>query len=332
MIRSATIRLTLWYLAILMLLSICFSLFLYQVWTREFDRGLRPAPFFDENTGPGSTSQFEELRRTRGAEGRANLQNDLILFNLTILILGGAASYALARRHLRPIEDALEAQSRFTADASHELRTPLTAMQTETEVALRNPELTVAGARNLLESNLEELAKLRALSEGLLRLARENGQGIPLKRVSLADVAAEAEKRVAAAARSRRIKLENTAGDVPVLGDHESLVELVAVLLENAIKYSDPKSSVKIGTGRHGKQGYLSIRDEGYGIKASDIPHIFSRFYRADLSRSKEKVDGYGLGLSIAKKIADLHRGSIEVKSTPGHGSTFTVKLPLDPS
>jgi signal transduction histidine kinase len=114
-----------------------------------------------------------------------------------------------------------------------------------------------------------------------------------------------------------------------VSGDFWSLVELFAILLDNAVKYSPEGSAVTV-SGGHEKDRRLtvSVSDQGVGIAAADLPHIFDRFYQADRSRSKDHSTGYGLGLSIAQKIVELHQGSIEVSSQLGHGTVFTVTLP----
>ncbi|HXH27069.1 MAG TPA: HAMP domain-containing sensor histidine kinase, partial [Candidatus Acidoferrum sp.] len=248
---------------------------------------------------------------------------------IVLLAVACAASYLLARHNLRPLEQAMEAQSRFTADASHELRTPLTTMRTEIEVALRNPALGKAEMRDLLHSNLEEVAKLKALSEGLLRLAQADGAAVQMARVSLAAVVKNASKQLAATAGAKHITIAENIKDVTVTGDQQSLSELLVILLDNAIKYSPEQTTVTITTLTQNKQALCTVADQGRGIKAADLPHIFDRFYRTDASRSKLSPGGYGLGLPIARKIIEAHRGSIEVKSAPGKGSTFTIKLPL---
>ena len=134
--RSAAFKLTLSYLALIMMVSIGFSIFVYQISVGELTSTLRrPLPMYYYQ------SNIDELRNQQARHGQINIQNNLILINIVTFIIGGVASYWLARRTLQPIEEAMEAQSRFTADASHELRTPLTAMQTEIEVALRDKAL-----------------------------------------------------------------------------------------------------------------------------------------------------------------------------------------------
>lgn len=329
LIRSAVLKMTLYYLLIIMALSIGFSLFLYHVSSIELNRELR-RPSFITQTEIGTLFNYDRFRDTRLEESHHHLLDNLIAFNIATLFIGGALSYALALRTLHPIEDALEAQSRFTADASHELRTPLTAMQTEIEVALRNPKLNAEAARQLLASNLEEVGKLKALSDSLLHLAQQNGQSDSYRTISLKEVAAQAAEYHGKQAQAKDITIENRVPAMTVQGDKETLVQAVAILLDNAVKYSGPKTTVVLSGKRLNHQVELSVKDHGSGIKASDLPHIFDRFYRADRSRNKETVDGYGLGLSIAKKIVELHHGSITVKSTLEQGSTFTIKLPLE--
>jgi signal transduction histidine kinase len=324
---TPTIRLALSYLAILMVVSLTLTVSLYRVSVGAGDRGLRRERLYFEGANPYAIDpnyQQIEIGQVQGLH--TGLRNNLIGVNLLVLVVGGGLSYYLARRTLAPIEAALASQSRFAADASHELRTPLTAMKSEIEVALRDTKLGPKEARALLSSSLEEVAKLEALAGGLLRLARHEDEPLPLESVELSLVVDAALNRLATAAQQRQVKV--VPGDISarVEGDLESLTELVTFLLDNAIKYSNPKSEVVIRSSSHGHTVDLSIRDTGAGINAADLPHIFERFYRADASRSKA-TPGYGLGLSIAARIAELHGGSIDATSKLGTGSTFTVHL-----
>ncbi len=338
MIQSAVFKLTLWYLGIILVLSALFSVALYRESSAQLtenathqrnaiNRLLLPTAF-----EPRRAEFLQQLADQLDTDERRLILRLLVL-NLSTLLLGGGAAYALARRTLQPIQASLEARGRFTADASHELRTPLTAMRTEIEVALRSGKLTASEAKDLLASNLEEIAKLEALSAGLLRLAQfENGlDPAAITKVPVRELFESATNRYQALISSRKINLEITAGTETIAGDQASLVELVAVLLDNAIKYSPKSSPIKLASEVTGHSVKLSVADAGAGIKASDIPHIFDRFYRADRSRTKgEHVNGYGLGLSIAKRIVQVHRGTIAVESKPEHGTTFTIKLPIE--
>jgi signal transduction histidine kinase len=332
MFTSATFRLTASYLGILMAISIIFSIVLYNVSAHELHNDLRrQLPYFQQfQPDDGFGQGFQGFENQQETDALHRLQIQLILVNLIILVAAGGASYWLARRSLKPIEEALDAQSRFTADASHELRTPLTAMKSEIEVALRDPKLTPKDTKELLASNLEEIGKLEALSNGLLRLAQhDNHDSETFVAVSLAKVSTDAIERVKGALKRNTVKIFNEVEPTMVWGDRQHLTEVVAILLDNAIKYSPAKSSVRLTSRFDGNFAYLEVHDKGQGISAEDLPHIFDRFYRADTSRSKDKTSGYGLGLSIAKKIVELHGGAIEATSELGKGSVFTLKLPL---
>ncbi|HSX48270.1 MAG TPA: HAMP domain-containing sensor histidine kinase [Candidatus Nanoarchaeia archaeon] len=332
MFKSATFRLTAWYLAIIMAISLFFSFTVYNGASRSLEEGLRrqvrvfQIPRLQLDTGiPG----LEQIYNDQLNEGRRRILLDLVRTNLLIIVLGGLGSYWLARRTLEPIEEALEAQSRFTADASHELRTPLTAMQTEIEVALRDGKLKMPEAKQLLHSNLEEIAKLRALSEGLLALSRhQNGEAVPFEEVSLGAVIEEARLRLEPIIQSTGGKLNIGGDDQVVVGERDSLVSLLVILIDNAIKYSKTSPDITISLERQVRSVLVKVADKGIGIKASDLPYIFNRFYRADSSRSKS-TDGYGLGLSIAKQIVDMHSGHIEATSVIAKGTTLIVKLPF---
>ncbi len=336
MIKSAAFKLTLWYLGIILVLCGLFSVALYRESAMQLDENAAHQRIAISRL---PLPDIFESRRTEFLQNMDNQLDDdhrrlvlrLVVLNLATLLLGGVAAYALARRTLRPIQRSMEAQGRFTADASHELRTPLTAMRTEIEVALREKQLSTAEARGLLASNLEEIAKLESLSAGLLRLARFDSGLNPaaISQIPVRELFDEAVHRFQSRITQRKVKLDIQSGDETVAGDRDSLIELIAILLDNAIKYSASGSKITLGSSAAGHSVGMSVSDEGSGIKPADIPHIFDRFYRADSSRSKGHIDGYGLGLSIAKRIADIHHGHIAVESVPDKGTTFRIKIPV---
>ncbi|OIP23100.1 hypothetical protein COX95_03620 [bacterium CG_4_10_14_0_2_um_filter_33_32] len=181
---------------------------------------------------------------------------------------------------------------------------------------------------NVLRSNLEEVNRLESLTSGLLELARDDNSIQCQEKVSVSEFINTGIKSVKKEAENKGIKIEKEIpADYSILGNKEKLIEVITILFENSIKYSDFDKDIKIIAKEKGNSIEISIQDRGYGIQENDLPHIFNRFYRTESSRSKNKVNGYGLGLSIAKKIIDMHHGNIEVHSIFGQGSIFTIKL-----
>jgi len=323
--KSATVQLTGWYLLIIMMICISFSAVIYQVTSNEFDRRL-PQTIIS-NQGFKVMDALEQARIERAEEGRNAILQNLTFVNVAALAIGGVVSYLLARRTLQPIEEASEAQGRFISDASHELRTPLAVMRSEIEVALRSKDLNKVSLQKLVESNLEEVNRLHGLSDRLLQLS--NGHDMELQTVNLEQVVIDAASPHFATAASRNIEIINNIEPLEIEANHESLKDVLSILIDNAIKYSPDKTKIAIDSYQRNRSAYIEIRDEGHGIKAIDLPHIFDRFYRADLSRSKTNVEGYGLGLSIAKQVIERMGGVIDATSTMGEGTTFTIRLNL---
>ena len=124
--------------------------------------------------------------------------------------------------------------------------------------------------------------------------------------------------------------IKSDVSPATLVTDRETLAEAVTILLSNAIKYSSPKTTITVSTKIVDHNLEIAVADQGYGIKATDLPYIFERFYRADSSRSKTHLDGYGLGLAIAKQLVTMLDGEILVTSKVGSGSTFRVRLPIN--
>ncbi|MCX6808747.1 MAG: HAMP domain-containing sensor histidine kinase [Candidatus Berkelbacteria bacterium] len=329
------IKLTLWYMLIVMAISLFFSCVTYQIAFSELDRGFRQQPVVFRTTGPMAinfpTDDLIKARDDRIDEISHDLQLYLFYLNLIILILAGIASYFLAKRTLQPIEEMAELQSRFTADASHELRTPLTAIKTEIEVALRDKKLTLSEARELLGSNLEEIDKLKNLSDSLLRLARyQDKKSFAIKPdfYNLREIADLAVKNVKKAAKIREIMIENDVENKNIYGDENLLTELFTILLDNAIKYSGDGKNITVSSREHSLHIFeVLVADQGIGISPEDLTNIFNRFYRADLSRSSRNIAGHGLGLAIAKQIVEMHNATISATSEIGKGTTFCIRF-----
>jgi signal transduction histidine kinase len=334
MFSNARIKLTAWYLLIIMLVSIMFSTVIYLGASHELSRiervqKARPQELAERLAPPVRTFRIDpEVLE----ESRSRVRLALIMINMIILGFSGTAGYFLAGRTLGPIEEMIDEQNKFITGASHELRTPLTALKTSTEVGLRDKNLTITDAKSLLRGNLEEVENLKILSDNLLRLSQfeqVNGD-IVMKSVPVAEILAEAMKKVNTLAREKGIAIELPKEKTKVRGDKGSLVELMVILFDNAIKYSPKGSKIKVFADSHDRKVSIKVKDMGMGIDEKDIKHIFDRFYRGDKARSKENISGYGLGLSIAKKTAGLHGGTVEVESKVGKGSTFTITLPCE--
>lgn len=327
----AAIKLSIFYVLIAMAISISFSIVIYNISSLEVGQGIgrtfRIINDCSPNMLPPGFENLEDARNQQLDEINGHLQQRLVYFNLIILLISSGLSYFLAKKTLHPLELAMDTQNRFTADASHELRTPLAAMRAEIEVALRDKKMSLAEAKKLLFSNIEEVAKLEHLSDALLKLAIYQEGKIELERLNISEVIVKAYEKIAALAKKREIVFENELQDAFVLGDRQSLVELFVILLDNAIKYSLQGNKIEIKIVKLNKKVTVKIKDYGSGIMPSDLPNIFERFYRSDTSRTKA-INGYGLGLSLAKQIIDLHEGKILVKSTLGKGSEFDVTLP----
>lgn len=340
MFKSARIKLTAWYSLIVMLVSASFSTVIYQALTSELDRVERMQRTRIENFQPqgipplvinNEARRFFYLDPDLISETKNRIQLTLLLINLVILGVSTAGGYFLSGKTLKPIKDMVEEQNRFVSDASHELRTPLTSLKTEIEVALREKSLKKNEARNLLLSNLEEVDNLEILSDNLIKLAQyqKGKNGLMITGLTLNEIVNEAVKKVAKLAKEKGIQIIDTTKDFSFYGEKTSLTEMLSIFLDNAIKYSPEKSKVSIGSEKVNGHILIRITDEGVGIAKKDLPHIFGRFYRADQSRNKNKIAGYGLGLSIAKEIAERHKGDIKVESKIGQGTKFTISLPL---
>jgi signal transduction histidine kinase len=317
-----------------MVVSLLFSLNVYRISTYEVDNRLsRQVDFLNTRPfiGPGfDINPFERERQSELSNSKRHVIGQLLYANMLVLLVGGLGSYLLARLTIKPIEEAHLAQARFAADASHELRTPIAAMRTETEVALLNPKLSLKEAQNLLKSNVEELDRLTILSEGLLQLARGVDDVTTDEVVAVRDIVSAAITQTARATKAKHITIDvQTIPNVSVTGNSIQLVQLLVILLDNAVKYSPEKQTVTLGAVQQHGHIALSVSDHGIGIGADDLEHVFERFYRADTARSKANASGYGLGLSIAEQIASAHHGFIQADSTLGAGSVFTITLPV---
>ncbi len=339
MFHSARIKLTAWYLLIIMLISVAFSAAIYRVLSNELEqfarmqrvRMERERRLYYGGILPSIPAQDRLVPDPELIEEvKGHLKIILLVINGLILISAGGIGYFLAGRTLKPIQEMVDEQKRFIADASHEFRTPLTALKTNIEVTLMDKKFTTHEAKKVLEESLTDINELQSLSDALLRLAQyqQSNTISQFKPISLTEILNESIKKISHIAKQKNITLDAAVEEQSIVGDDRSLTELLVILLDNAVKYSPKDSKVVISSKKSESHVILQISDEGAGIEEKDLPHIFDRFYRADKSRTKSDMPGYGLGLSIAKQIVRSHHGSIEVKSKIKKGTMFTVTLP----
>ncbi len=178
---------------------------------------------------------------------------------------------------------------------------------------------------------MEEVNNLQYLSDNLIKLTNpeKSNSNMVFEDMELTEILEEAQKKVANLAKQKNIKIINHLKKAIISGDRQSLTELFVIILDNAIKYSPKNTAVTINSAFLDNHIVIHIKDEGPGIDKKDLPHLFDRFYRADISRTSKEVHGYGLGLSIARQIVNKHHGQIKVASEVGKGSVFSIQLPV---
>lgn len=334
MFRSALIKLTLYYVGLAMLLSLLFSVVMYHFATYELREGLNRQ--YSELVIKQKDNETNGIYNAGEYNKRANqLLVDFVYFNLVVLGLSAGASYALARRTLKPIRIAHQAQSRFASLASHELRSPLAAMRADTEsILMINPQPSPPELVKTLKSNLADIKRIERLANQLLQLARlqsaqtVNFQDFDLIRLIRSNIT---QARRAGQRFNIKISMHSPPPQLVISADKFGLDLLISALLDNAVKYNNRGGKVDVTVKLLGSaQAMLEISDNGQGIDNKDRPYVFEPFYRSSAkSRTGGSgANGYGLGLSLVKEIVDAHHGTIKLDSQPGKGTTVSVYLP----
>jgi signal transduction histidine kinase len=250
---------------------------------------------------------------------------------LAMLLIGGA-SWWLSGLAIQPIYQSYQQIQQFTADAAHELRTPLAVTRIAVESAL-DIEVIEPETRNNLEIAQRQVRHLTRLAEELLWLSRLEAKQLPVQfqLCYLNDLVSDLEEELVplAIASSIDLRLEiSVKQPIYVMGDSDRLYRAIANLINNAIQYTPAHGVVTIRLESSERHAILTIQDNGIGISADDLPHIFDRFYRVQADRSRN-TGGTGLGLAIVRAIVQAHHGSIRVDSQLDLGSIFTVNLPI---
>ncbi|HTA67853.1 MAG TPA: heavy metal sensor histidine kinase [Bryobacteraceae bacterium] len=233
---------------------------------------------------------------------------------------------------LARLESAVKRLSQFTADASHELRTPIALIRTTAELTLRR-ERSPETYREALSEIVAESERTSRLVEDLLLLARADAglPALPLENLELTPLVRDICQQGQVLAEARQLQISTDLPEEPVFvqANDPALRRLLLLLVDNAVKYTPAGGRITVSVGQDRAGATLAVRDTGIGIPDSALPHVFERFYRADESRNRD-AGGAGLGLSIAKWIAERHHASLEAESVLGQGSTFRVRFPLN--
>lgn len=250
----------------------------------------------------------------------------IVPLGVAALVLAAAGGLFMSTKALRPMKEAFEKQRSFIADASHELKTPLTLIRTDAEVAIRAP--LDEKVRGILEHQLYETERMAILLSDLLLLARLDAGKLAVEHepFDLAEAASEAAERFMSQASAQDIRLEVEAAEqLWGLGDRERTGQILAALLENALKYTFAGNTIIIALHSENGEAVATVSDTGSGISPEHLPNIFDRFSHP---RRGGRRDGTGLGLSIARDLARAQGGELSVSSEKGQGTSFRLEIP----
>ncbi len=314
--RQARLKLALLYIVIIGIVVIISSVALYYSLANNIYNNF-------EGDGSDQAQALLVLKTTN------QLQETIFFIDFIVLCIAGGFGYFLAGKTLDPIQEAMDKQKQFTADASHELRTPLSVMRTNLEVALREKEWNKEKSREFIASTLEEVIMMTTLTEDLLFLTNleQVKKTFISERIYVSKLLTSVVESMHALALDQHIYLSSTHIESGyVMGDKKSLWQLFMNIIGNAIKFTPPHGSVFVALKHHDGRIIITTQDTGIGIHKEDINHVFERLYRSDKARTHNM--GMGLGLSIAQEIVSLHKGTITIDSEPEKGTLVTIVLP----
>jgi two-component system sensor histidine kinase CiaH len=249
---------------------------------------------------------------------------------LGMLIVIYFISRFFANRSIQPVKQAFEKQKQFIADASHELKTPLAVIQTNTDVLLANREDTIASQEKWLHYIKQETHRMAKLTGDLLYLTEmdEARSTMMHAEFDLSDTLETIILTMEAVIFEKQLRLDyDIEHGLKTVGSPEQMKQVIMILLDNAIKYANPRGEITIALKKQQHDVVLSVTNTGEGIAPEHLGRIFDRFYRTDTSRTRSQ-GGYGLGLAIARSIVDQHGGKLQARSTVGKSTTFLLQLP----
>ena len=258
----------------------------------------------------------------------ADLIAAFVAISFAALILVAAGGFILVRKSTAPIERSMEFMRRFMADAAHELRTPITILRTRAEVALQQPR-DAENYVSALRGVEAEARRLGSIVDSLLVLARADAgeRQIDRERIFLDDIAIDAAGAAEIVARQKKVLVTvDEFEEAPVLGDATLIRQLIMIVLDNAVKFTDAGGQVHVRVSMHEGAPTFVVEDTGIGIRQEELSRVFQRFFRGETARSR--TDGAGLGLSIASWIAREHGAELSLSSEPGKGTRVIVTFP----
>jgi signal transduction histidine kinase len=244
------------------------------------------------------------------------------------LFLVAAGGFLLVRQSTTPIERSIEFMRRFMADAAHELRTPITILRSRAEIALQQPREAATYVATLRGVEAEA-RRLGGIVDSLLVLARADAGERQIERqpIFLDDIAVDAAAAAEAIARQKDVTLTvDEFEEAPISGDPTLIRQLMMIVLDNAVKFTDAGGHVRVRVSMQGKAPTFVVEDTGIGISPHELSHVYRRFFRGETARSR--TDGAGLGLSIASWIAGEHGADISITSEPDKGTRVVISFP----
>jgi two-component system, OmpR family, sensor histidine kinase CiaH len=316
----------------------------FDIDSEEYELALQKAVSMNKDTGQfnldGSHWTFSRLQTGQGymfvfldITARQDILTNLIY---TFAVVGSVMLIALfftsrffANRSITPVKEAFDKQKQFIADASHELKTPLAIINTNTDVLLSNSEDTIRNQSKWLHYIKSETERMTGLTNDLLYLTQMDDYRTSMifSKFDLSEAVENIILTMEAIIFEKQFSLDyEIEPHIMVMGNSEQIKQVVMILLDNAIKYTNPKGSITISLKKQHNEAVLSVTNTGEGIAPEHLSRIFDRFYRTDASRAR-KQGGYGLGLAIAKSIVEQHKGKIYAKSVLGESTTFYVRL-----
>ena len=330
--KSAHFSLSMLYFLILLAIIGIFNIVIfYSINTNTMEISTPPieTSFSKDKNNYGTDELREKIITARNKRASEQITESILILDFLILLAGGIGSFWLAHRALEPLEKAHKLQSEFVSNASHEIRTPLAAIQLETEIILKDKTASKDELREVLESNLEEAKSLTAMVKMLLSLSKINEE-IQLSAVNLNEIIKARISKFPDA--EKKIKFED--GKEFIVQNNETAIDEIAmILIDNALKYNISKEPIEVKIFRQNRQAVLSVSNFSNEIPQDELNKFFDRFYRCDKVRScNNHTEGYGLGLAIAKKLAEETHSVILAKNeripkTKKFKTTFSVLM-----